>query len=907
MMKRSYMKQSCTYSIRMAGKLASRAWTRCARSSVWLAMFPLVLSGQVKETPPSEVKEIIVICKTHFDIGYTHRVSEVVDYYRTDMIDRALKAMDASAGLPKEQQFAWTIPGWVLSKTMEEWDGQSPERKKKLDEQFRSRHLISHALPFTIISDISGTEEMARGLIFSSVLNRKYGFALSRSGKMTDEPSHSGALATVLAHAGIKFLHIGCNWPSGFVKTPGLFWWEGPDGGRVLTLYSPSYGTNCAVSPKSWRGPNDPMMGENLLPAKDWPYKVWPAILVTGDNSGPPTAARIQALFDEVKEKMPGVRVRMGTMDDFYDAVVKDSPDIPVVRSAMPDTWIHGVMCDPGGIRLLRETRSLIASAEVLGTQMDIWRINVTDAAPKIAKVYENILLYDEHTWGGSRSINKYGKEFEDLSAASYKGLESSWEDKTGYIREASQTTRALLATNMEQLTKQVQSRKPAVLVYNSLPWKRSGWIETEEGRQYVQNIPACGYRVVPTDDTGKPQKEVLPGHSIENEYFKLVFDTERGVVASLTDKRTGREWIDKNTGVGFGQYLNERFTFEQTLNYTMAYQQGRAKDWPHPGMHKPGMVSEKVMPYRAASPRNGKLKITREGTRQTAEVAMPADRANHLPASSLRISLYKGQPFIDLEITIEGKEKDNWPEADWLCLPFRIDRPEFDVYRQLGVMNPTTDIQPGANRHLYAAEYGVAITGEDGAGFAVCPIDHPLVSLGEPGCWKYSEDYVPEKPVIYLNLYNNQWNTNFRYWYPGTWSSRIRLWTINKGTAREKRTQQFMVRAMEARNPLQVKTVKKQDGNLPAACAGVSVSRPGVLVTAFGADPDGNAGTLLRVWEQAGVSGKLTVTLPKGMKVSSAQPVNLRGETNGEAIPVKSGKFQIELGKYAPASFVLR
>ena len=100
-----------------------------------------------------------------------------------------------------------------------------------MDDKFRSGKIISHALPFTLISDICGVEDMVRGLGFSSALNRKYGLPLSHSGKMTDEPSQTGALATVLAHAGIRFLHIGCNWPSGFVKTPGLFWWEGPDGG----------------------------------------------------------------------------------------------------------------------------------------------------------------------------------------------------------------------------------------------------------------------------------------------------------------------------------------------------------------------------------------------------------------------------------------------------------------------------------------------------------------------------------------------------------------------------------------------------------------------------------------------------------------------------------------------------
>lgn len=230
---------------------------------------------------------------------------------------------------------------------------------------------------------------------------------------MTDEPSHTGALATVLAHAGVKFLHIGCNWPSGFVKTPGLFWWEGPDGSRVLTLYSASYGTNCAVCPKGWQGPNDPMMGVNLMPAKDWPYAVWPAILVTGDNSGPPTAERIKELFQEIKEKMPDVNVHMGTMDDFYEALMKDNPQLPVVKSAMPDTWIHGIMSDPGGVRLSREVHPLISSAEVLNTQLGVWGVPVASMSKDIATAYEKMALYGEHTWGGSKSVKAYGEAFE--------------------------------------------------------------------------------------------------------------------------------------------------------------------------------------------------------------------------------------------------------------------------------------------------------------------------------------------------------------------------------------------------------------------------------------------------------------------------------------------------------------
>ena len=212
-----------------------------------------------------------------------------------------------------------------------------------------------------------------------------------------------------------------------------------------------------------------------------------------------------------------------------------------------------------------------------------------------------------------------------------------------------------------------------------------------------------------------------------------------------MVEKRIGREWVDQSAEQGLGQYLNERFTYEQTLKYTLAYEQGRALnsfgtkgDWPHPGMYKPGMPSEKEVPYRAACSGRGTLKIAGDPESQTAILEMPGDTVKHMAASILRVTLFKGQPCIDLEITIKEKAKDNWPEADWLCLPFRIDNPQFSVFRPLGVMNPAIDIVPGANRHLYSVGFGVTITDTNGSGIAVCPIDHPLVSLDTPGCWKF-------------------------------------------------------------------------------------------------------------------------------------------------------------------------
>ena len=95
-----------------------------------------------------------------------------------------------------------------------------------------------------------------------------------------------------------------------------------------------------------------------------------------------------------------------------------------------------------------------------------------------------------------------------------------------------------------------------------------------------------------------------------------------------------------------------------------------------------------------------------------------------------------------------------------------------------------------------------------------------------------------------------------------------------------------------------------------PASCrktqAGLSVSRSGVLVTAFGQNPDG-AGTLLRLWEQAGQSGECTVRLPAGLNARTLQPVNLRGLPEGQPVALKGESFAVPLRPYAPLSFLIQ
>ena len=80
-------------------------------------------------------------------------------------------------------------------------------------------------------------------------------------------------------------------------------------------------------------------------------------------------------------------------------------------------------------------------------------------------------------------------------------------------------------------------------------------------------------------------------------------------------------------------------------------------------------------------------------------------------------------------------------------------------------------------NTHRYIPE---------GAGVGVASADLPLWSLGKPGLWRYEPAYVPEKPELFANLYNNMWNVNYPLWIGGSWQASLRVWPVAARLAEE-------------------------------------------------------------------------------------------------------------------------
>ncbi|MGL6196622.1 MAG: glycosyl hydrolase-related protein [Thermoguttaceae bacterium] len=866
---------------------------------------------------------VVIVYKTHFDIGYSETIQQVIHDYQTSMADMVLEAIEKNSAQPKENQFVWTISGWPMKQILSE--NQEPNRRKKIEDAIANGNLVIHGFPFTVHSETADLEDMVRGLNISSTISRKYNQPLSVSAKMTDVPGNSWLIPTLFTNAGMKFYHMGGPVVNMEHDLPLFFWWEGPDGSRLLTMYHNGYGTS-------------------QLPPEGWKHKTWLYINMTGDNQGPPAPETVAADVEFYKSR--GMNPIVGSMDDFAELVLKeDLSGLPVVRKDISDVWIHGAMSQPEASKLLMNIRPTISGLEELTTLERIWGIYRPDLSTKIADAYENSLLYSEHTWGlANQHYVKvpYGeawqKQWERGLPAQFQLMEGSWQDKADYVNRVKSLVTGPYLDAVSSLADNVEVQGNRMIVYNPLPWERDCAVEFDTrlifgnnfvslkpadggdaipvshelpsvenrapmSRFVVKNVPALGYRTYIASQEKAAEPVLFADEAngiIESPFFKAKIDAKSGRITSLIDKKTGREMVDSEAPQGFGQYYYERFSYKQIADWLAKslYPQYVAHRFCFAAYDMP---QDSV--YESALPQDMELHIEKSPIDVKAVLTGTLPGPGQPQNVTISLILSGEMPTADIEVSWQ-KQPDTWPETAWICLPFKCENPKFVLGRLGAPADPETDMNvKNTNRWLWWLNNGLAVyDAKTGAGYGICSPDAPLVSVGEPGEYKFDQDMTPRKPYVYLNLYNNHWRTNFCAWIGNgqRMSAKVRLWAYEKFDLESS----LYTPAMEAKVSVRSAASKVKNGKLPVTQPGVTLSRKGVSVTAFGPNPDGN-GTILRLWEQVGVSDNCTVRLPSELKIDKVQPVNLRGEPQGEPIPVKEGEFSVKLDAYKPATFM--
>ncbi|MCL2479264.1 MAG: hypothetical protein FWF22_07170, partial [Treponema sp.] len=621
----------------------------------------------------------IIVFKTHVDIGFTDLAQNVVKKYCEKLLPLAVDVCEQTQQNGENGRYTWTLPSWMMKQYVDS-ALVPPDLGERVRKLIKKSQLVWHSLPFTTHTEFTGLEEFIRGLLISKKLSDEFG-RRPVSAKMTDVPGHTWMLPSILAGAGVKFLHLGSNQSSMPPDVPRLFWWEGPDKQRVLVFYS------------------EASYGSSLIPPDDWPYPVWLALMHTGDNQGPQNVDSVNAILDEFKKSRPDDMVSIGTLDDFYNELVKFPLNIPVIKKDIADTWIHGTGSYPietGQLRILRgkltETEKIVSVFHSLGLIGDA---EALEACKKFDDAYENCLLFGEHTWGMDvKTWLGHGRHYskKDFLASKseerYIKIEQSWDEQRRRVRDAK---RLAEETSMIFTPDSNQGN----IRFNGLGWPRDG-------------LPGFGFANAEGHIRQHGKAKCNPGEGLlENDWFIIRTDAVTGTIKSLYEKTKNREWVDLQETHGFGHYRYDIYgkndITEFIRSYTYQYFDWSVNDYgriDYPDQQHLTFYENNFLTQALIGEDSASLQL------KAATAGIDVSEYGNAREITFTITLYDEKPVIDLRYDLGGKQETPMIEAGHFVFPLKLDYATVNLNKLGCVLDIRNDIIDGANHSLHCLEH---------------------------------------------------------------------------------------------------------------------------------------------------------------------------------------------------------
>lgn len=821
--------------------------------------FPLSLTAERKWT-------VYVVPHTHVDIGYTDYQGKVAEA-QADTLEKA------AAMIHQHPDFRFATDGsWDLQQMLE--TRSAPEREDVLD-LIRKDKIGLPAQYFNLLTGYASLQTLYRSLYYTKSLAQKYNLPFDYA-NITDVPSYTGSYPSVLASAGIKYwaaavnedrapLLAGEQWNE---KSP--FWWEGPDGGKVL--FWCSWGYSQIGSTFGWNLRNSTIR-EALplfLEQYDHPGYKPDAVLMYGaqaENTDlhPELATFVPAWNDAYAYP----RLRYSTFQDFFKYIDANyGPELATYRGDMGPYWEDGIGSDAYYAAEDRWNQGHAVSAEVASTVSHLVMPDIHPPAAEEKDAWNNILLFAEHTWGAGGSVGQPDSE------ESVKQLAV----KDNYAVQAHFEVEDLNERALSQLARKIHVPSGTIIVFNPLNWRRDALIETdlshripsgsllelvdmttqqavptqvtsaENGLRHIrflaQDLPPVGYkcfqvRVRP----GTQELTNIPQDVIENKYYRITIDTQSGAVRSIFDKELGRELVDANSPYRFGQYLYVTGGNPQHNDLTQMI---------HPYASLP--VAQLVV-----HPATQGRYLGTEKTPWGYSIKLTSSDVN-TPQVALEILLFNNVKRMEFRYTVQ--KSYTWEkEGVYFAFPSAVTSPHFRFASQQGWVDPAHDILKGGNVEWFTIQNWMEVSDPQIA-LVIVPVDAPLATFGDINRGRWPVEFNPKSSTIFSYAMNNYWHTNYRAGQGGTFTFR---YVITSGDNLDPSTLSRI--GTESMQPPEIDQVIGQDkvGNpdepLPAEGTSFLKTDANNIVLADWKLAENGNGTILRLEETAGRATDMDVT----------------------------------------------
>ncbi len=388
-----------------------------------------------------------------------------------------------------------------------------------------------------------------------------------------DSFGYNWNLPQILKKSGMTgFLTQKINWNDTTKFPYHIFWWEGPDGSKILTYfpvggYGESVDANRMLQQlKEMKRKHD--VDENFV------------IFGVGDHGGGVTRRHLDRAF-ALKKNPVYPKIEFTTAEKYFKHLHKlaEKKDFPVWDDELYLQYHRGTYTTQAATkRNNRRGEIQMQVAEKFAAVADKLGSDVPYPFREIFGGWYYIMLNQMH----------------DILPGS--GIRKVYEDAEKDYAKQHKLGNMVLDNALDSITSKIDTSGigNALVVFNPLSWKRDGIVELaldelpakpailspagatvpsqivdnrDGGKSLVfiaRDIPSIGYavcRVVAASDAAPAPVTDLTadGTTIENTFLKLTLDPESGEIASLLDKQTGKEIIRAGAGGAVLQLYNDK------------------------------------------------------------------------------------------------------------------------------------------------------------------------------------------------------------------------------------------------------------------------------------------------------------------------------------------------------------
>jgi alpha-mannosidase len=499
---------------------------------------------------------IRAIGNSHIDMAWLWPWTETVEVVR-NTYRSALNLMDE-------------YPGFIFAgssaRTYEWMEEKYPELFQEIQRRVKDgRWEIVGGMWVEPDLNMPGGESLTRQvLVGKQYFQQKFGVDV-KVGWNPDSFGYNWQLPQIYKQAGIDyFVTQKLLWAHEFTTFPyKLFWWESPDGSRLLTYFPHDYGSmmepvSMAEDVSVWM----PSIYHNDLKDPQMLY-----LYGVGDHGGGPT----RTMLDNAERLMaPGVvfpKIEFSSARGFLDEVsARRDLHIPVWKSELYFQYHRGVFTTQSETKkLVRQTEEKLLDAEKYAS---------------LARLEQRSYPRQQFTsaWKGLLF-----DQFHDIMPGS--GIAVNYLDAKRDLEGVGRVSDGIISDSIQEISAHIDTsgNGTPVVINNSLSWARTEVMEAEvqlpvaavnialfdaTGKsvpfQLIANdaathrvhflleasAPAFGYATYYVRPVQQPVKTVTSlkasSTELENQFLRLQIDPRSGCITSVVDKRSGRDSLAK-------------------------------------------------------------------------------------------------------------------------------------------------------------------------------------------------------------------------------------------------------------------------------------------------------------------------------------------------------------------------